>query len=179
MTHRGHRFLVLLFVLLGPTCVQAQGLELIDFNIEDQFDRSHRYTEYRGKIVVIVDSDKDGSEFNPLWSSAIHESLKNNSNYNRIVFLPVADVRGAPFFLKGFVKGKFPQNKNSWVLLDWDGHFARAYRFQPKTSNIVIFDADGKLLHSAHGRDVDGATLAEIIATLRVVLNDPSLANQK
>ena len=179
MTHRGPRFLVLLFVLLGPTYIQAQGLELIDFNIEDQFDRSHRHTEYCDKIVVIVGSDKDGSEFNQLWTSAIHESLKNNPNYNRIVFLPVADVRGVPFFLKGFVKGKFPQNKNSWVLLDWDGHFAKAYRFQSKSSNIVIFAADGKLLHSAYGRDVDGATLAEIITTLRVVLNDPSLANQQ
>ena len=50
------------------------------------------------------------------------------------------------------IKGKFPREKEFWILLDWKGHIAKAYEFQSDATNVVIFDSDGQLRHQAYGR---------------------------
>ena len=144
---------------------------MIDFEVKDQFGRVHSHQDYINGVVVVIGSDKDGSQFNGLWGAAIHDSLKNDPEYGRIAFLALADLRGVPFFLKGLVKGKFPKDRDKWVLMDWKGRFARAYRFEPESTNILVFAPGGKLMHRVHGREVEVDVLRGIIATVRDVLD--------
>ena len=40
----------------------------------------------------------------------------------------------------GFVKGRFPKDWHKWVLMGWKGSFAKAYRFEPGSTNILVFE---------------------------------------
>ena len=166
--------IILVSLLLCPIILQAQDSTLINFEIKDQFDRIHRYTAYIDNILIVIGSDNEGSQFNQRWSSVIHNSLKNDPGYERIAFLPVANVRGVPFLLKGFVKSKFPKEEDKWVLMDWEGDFAESYNFEEKSTNILVFDPNGKLAHRAHGRELEDDILEGILTTIREILRKGS-----
>ena len=54
----------------------APAEELISFEIQDQFKRKHRDTDFRGRVLVLVGSGRKGSQFNDAWESAIHDALE-------------------------------------------------------------------------------------------------------
>ncbi len=165
-----YRFLIFLIVLLLPSMVWSLESSLISFEVKDQFDRVYTDGQFRGSILVSIGSDKDGSKYNEIWTQAIYDSLKGEENFDRIRFLGVADVRGVPFFLKGYVRGKFPKEKEKWVLLDWKGVFAKAYEFEPEMSNVAIFSPGGALVHRTSGQTIDKHKLATVLAKLRSLM---------
>lgn len=171
MKHRAGLIIILVLVLVGPTTTHGQDSTLIDFEIKDQFGRVHSHQDYINRVVVVIGSDKDGSQFNGIWDEAIHDSLENHPEYGRIAFLALADVRGVPFFIKGIVKGKFPKERDKWVLLDWKGRFTKAYRFDPGSTNILVFAPGGRLMHRVHGRGLEVDVLRGIVTTVRDVLD--------
>ena len=152
--------------------VCALESSLISFKVKDQFDRVYTDWQFRGSILIIIGSDKDGSKYNEIWTQAIYDSLKAEENFDRVKFLGVADVRGVPFFLKGYVRGKFPKDDEKWVLLDWKRAFAKAYEFEPEMSNVAIFDQRGALAHRAYGQTIDKDKLAVILAELKSLMAD-------
>lgn len=147
---------------------------MISFELKDQFDHPHTEKELSGHIVILIGSDKGGSQYNPLWGKAIHDSLVNNDGFKRLKFLAVADLRGVPFFLKGFVKGKFSKDEKRWVLMDWKGTIATSYQFEAGASNIIIFKRDGKLVHKTAVHDLEQETLGEILTILRQLMRGES-----
>jgi len=156
-------------LFLTPFTV-AQDAALISFKIEDQFGTVHTNEDYLASIVIVIGSDKNGSKYNGIWAKAIRDSLKHENNFAQIKFLRVADLRGVPFFIKGFVKGKFPKEKERWVLLDWKGQFAKAHEFESEACNIVIVDRNGTVVHKAHGQDLDYEKLAMICEKLKELM---------
>jgi len=165
---------ILCSAVFVPFRLFAQDSSLISFKIEDQFDQAHTDQDYRDSIVIIIGSDKNGSKYNGRWTKAIRDSLKQEKNFGSVKFLRVADVLGVPFFVKGFVKGKFPKERESWVLLDWKGRFAKAYNFVSEACNIVIFDRKGVVVHKTHGRELDLEELAIICEKLRQSMKELS-----
>jgi len=164
-----------LLTLLGLVAVpptQAEQLQLLDFEIKDQFENVHRRSDVLGNIVLLIGSDKDGSQFNEAWGKAIHDSLSDHPQYNRISHLAHADLRGVPFFLKGSVRGKFPQNPDQWVLMDWKGVIAKTFNFAPKSSNVLVFAPDGLLVHHVSGREPDDEALRDLLNALRELLEE-------
>ena len=156
-------------LFLTPLTV-AQDAALISFKIEDQFERAHTEKDYLANIVIVIGSDKNGSKYNGIWAKAIRDSLKHENNFAQIKFLRVADLRGVPFFIKGFVKGKFPKEKERWVLLDWKGQFAKAYEFESEACNIVIVGRNGTVVHKTSGHDLDHEKLAMICEKLKELM---------
>ena len=80
-------------------------------------------------------------------------------------------MRGVPFFLKGMIRSKFPEDPDDWALMDWKGVIAKAYDFVPKASNTLVFAPNGTLVHHASGREVDEKAIQEIVAVLRDLLD--------
>lgn len=150
----------------------AQEAGLIQFEMKDQFDSLYSHEALANCVVILIGSDKDGSPFNSLWGKALHDSLQTHSAFEQIRFLPVADLRGVPFFMKGFVKGHFPKEKERRVLLDWGGKFAKSYRFTSKMSNIIIFDRNGELIYQTAARELHPETLAAMLQMLRKALEE-------
>jgi hypothetical protein len=134
--------------------------------MEDQFRRVHTDQEFLGKTIILVGSDGGGSEYNKKWAIAIDNKLKNEEVKYEVNWLPVADVSAAPFFMKGYVRNRFPKDKKKWALCDWEGAFDEAYGFRGGLSNILVFHSSGKLLYQCAGDDVDSEILDRIVAVV-------------
>ena len=154
------------------TPVSAQQSALVPFEMKDQFDRVHRHSDYADRILIVIGSDRSGSEFHDDWETALRDSLAADSSRVEIAFLSVAEVRGVPFFLKGTVKGKFSREEDEWILLDWGGLLAETYGFEPESTNILVFATDGTLVSHVHGRELDLEKLSAILAPLRQLQAD-------
>ncbi|MCP4145871.1 MAG: hypothetical protein GY752_11385 [bacterium] len=76
--------------------------------------------------------------------------------------LPVAHMKGVPFFLKGFIRGKFPKQPENWILMDWGGEFNKVYNFEPGLANIIVFDGQGEQLFKASAGELDQEIVSEI-----------------
>ncbi len=163
------RLFVLLLFGLGNTA-HAESPSLMSYQMEDQFGRVHSDEDVRGHVVVLTGSDKRGSTFNPLWIEAISEDLNRDVDIDSVRLITIANLRAVPFFLKGMIKKNFPQEPEKWVLLDWEGLFAKTYAFQPKASNTLVFSPTGDLLLKTHGREVEAEKLAVIVARIRAAL---------
>lgn len=147
------------FTLMGPFAAMSQERHLVSFEVHDQFDKVYTDKDYKGEILIIIGSDKDGSKFNPIWSEAILSSLQEKGDMEKVHMIGVANLHGVPFFLKGFIKGKFPKNHDDSILMDWKGTFAKAYHFDAKVSNILVFDQTGKLVLKTYGEEIENYKL--------------------
>ena len=159
-----------LIALVGTMTVWAQSPTLIQFEMTDQFDEVHRNVDYEGRVLYVIGSDAKGSEFSGSWGKAIYDALEEDEGIENLAALPLANLKSVPFFLKGTIKKKFPQEQDEWVLMDWKGQFAKAYDFEPRSTNILIFAPDGTLVHQAHGQEVEQDVLDGIVAKLRDLL---------
>lgn len=165
----------LLFLLLVTLAAgrpgRAEGPALVDFEIQDQFGDVHRSADVAGTVVLLIGGDREGSQFTGDWGKAIRDALGDHPRYGEISQLAHADLRGVPFFLKGMIRGKFPQEPASWVLMDWKGVIAKAYDYTADSTNVLVFAPDGALAHHAAGREPEGATLEDLLGSLRRLLD--------
>ena len=165
--------LLLTVLALAPGLpTHAETLHLVDFEIEDQFQNVHRRSDVEGNIVLLIGSDRGGSAFNGPWGKAIQDSLVDHPHYDQISHLAYANMRGLPFFLKGMVRSKFPQEPERWVMMDYKGIIAKTYDFAPKASNILVFSPDGALVHQASGREPDDQKVEQIETVIRQLLDE-------
>lgn len=165
----GTRLLIALLIPFGSAVAAEQSL--IEFSLKDQFNNRHTQQQALGKVVLIIGSDGEGSEFNDAWGTAINQAVTDHPDYPQLHQLPYADLRGVPFFAKGYVRGMMPEEPESWVLMDWKGRFASAYDFQPGATNVLIFGTDGNLKLHVSGQQPDSPTLARAIQELSVQLD--------
>ncbi|MCA9739897.1 hypothetical protein KC734_00040 [candidate division KSB1 bacterium] len=165
-----------LLLLFPATMVFSQQGKLISFELKDQFGREFSHEDFSGYVLVLVGSDKGGSTYNPLWAGAIHDSLTSHDQFDALRFIGVSDLRGVPFFLKGFVRSKFPKAKERWVLMDWKGIFPKAYQFEENHCNLLIFKRDGTLAYQTSVQDLVPDKMRVILTKLRSLLqaDDPS-----
>lgn len=152
----------LLASLPAPAPGLAAEATLIRFEIADQFDRPHSDADFRGRLLVLVGSDRKGSRYQGAWVRELRALIGERGSPDAVRLIEAADLRGVPFFVKGSVKRKFPSDERQWVLMDWKGMFARAYEFEPDACSVLLFDRGGELLHRAAGQDPDRKALAEI-----------------
>ena len=103
-----------IWIILTQTMGFSQETKLISFEIEDQFDRVYTENSWKDSILIILGSDKDGSKYNPIWAKAIYDTLQSKHPNLPVKQVGLADVSGVPFFLKGFVSGKFPEDSAKW-----------------------------------------------------------------
>jgi hypothetical protein len=151
-----------MIVLCLSLFLGAGASSMIDFEIADQFDRPHSAADMRGKVVLLVGSDRKGSRYQGAWVQALRAEA--------VPIVEVADLRGVPFFIKGSVKRKFPEDRSQWVLMDWKGTFAKSYGFERDACTILLFDRNGVLRSQDAVHELDEAVLERIlqrIAALR------------
>ncbi len=129
-------------VLSGASLEATESLDnskAPDFELPDQNEQVHTLRSFAGQTVVLIAGDKNGEEQCHQWGALIHKK------YGRqIRIVRIANVRKAPFFLKGKIKNDFKKDPHS-VLFDWDGIVFRSYGFKDEVPNIVLVDKSGIL----------------------------------
>ncbi|RKZ11562.1 hypothetical protein DRQ53_15875 [bacterium] len=158
---------ILVLLLLLPAFANAECTSLIEFEIEDQFKDKHTQQEILGQTTILIWADRDGSEYLELWDEALDEAFGDGEH--GVARRGVAHVKGVPRWipgLKGKIRGHFSRDKSEWTLMDWKGHFAKAYPLQEEQPNLLVFDAGGCLQGQIAGKEPD----AELIEAVRAAV---------
>lgn len=158
---------VLLLVVSGIAVADTSPPTLVNFSIKDQFDKLHTSGYYQNAVVVLVTGDRQGSKFIEQWAPALTDSVSGLISRYRVKFLPVAHLKGVPFFIKSTIKGKFPQEESKWTLMDYEGLFKKSYDLPAEMCSLVVFDRAGVLQLKKTVTDFDPEVQAEILAAIR------------
>jgi hypothetical protein len=171
------RFRLLAFLLSGivlglslPSF--ARDRPVLEYELEDQFRNVHTSSDILGSVVILIGSDKKGAEFNGMWGRAINARLIEHPHYDRVTNLGYANLKGVPFFLKSTIRGKFPQDEEAWVLMDWKGALFKSYGFVPKKANVLVFAPDGAFVHHAAGTEPTEDEVAELVDVVTGLLDE-------
>jgi hypothetical protein len=159
---------VLVFLLLAiPVFAEVEPTPLIDFRIKDQFGKLHTCGYFQNSVAIVVSGDRKGSAFIGEWSPILADSLSAEVKSFSVKFIPHAHLKGVPFFMKGSIKGKFPQTPDGWVLMDWDGEFNKAYELKEDRCNIVVFDKDGLRRIQVAVQEFDEPVFTRLLSGIR------------
>jgi len=145
----------------GGTLINSRFPEFV---LQDQYDKQVATRQWEGRTVILIASDKEGSEQNPAWVKAIRERYGE-----RIVLQGIADVRSVPFFLKNRIKKKFQKDRES-ILLDWDGVVFTSCGLKKNAPNIILIDKSGMMRH-IHSGFAEPAAMARLFAEADKLLN--------
>lgn len=167
---------LLMSVLSVGAAAQAADSALIDFELTDQFEQIHRDDDWRGDALLLIGSDRNGSQFSAAWERAVRENATGLADMGSLRIVHVADVSGVPFFLKSVVRRKFPGDAGNPIILDWKGVFAAAYGFEKDKANMLVFDRHAGLRHQVAAAEIDSKKLGELIDVL-IALSEPQNAN--
>ena len=97
-------------IVAGAQVAAATELQLIDFEIKDQFESAHTQQELKGRILIVVGADRKGKEFSDVWVEVVRDTLESTNRLDSVLLVSVANVKGVPFFVKGKVKKMFPSD---------------------------------------------------------------------
>ena len=131
--------LLALALAAAPLAAQAPAT-LPAFQVEDQFKRKHTEQEWSGSPVVVLVTSREGRTSLMRWYQAFLGSAPAG-----IRVAMAADTKGAPFFVKGAIRGSVPKDTLLPILIDYSGKLARPLRGSD-TLAAVYYGADGRLL---------------------------------
>ena len=146
----------------APLPAQAPlGALAPDFTLRDQYDSALTLGSLRGRVVLVVAVDRHGNQYLGAYTHAVRERFGRDS----VRIVPIANLRGVPFFMKGYVRGRFrgtnpDSTPKSSVFFDWGGVLARLYGFRESLTNVYLIDRAGVLRYTAAGRGTDPETRA-------------------
>lgn len=169
------RIQILVLVLAGA--IFAQDSTLIKFNMEDQYKQEYCHDQFLGKVLIVLGSDREGSQYNEAWGRMIHDSLRSSELEDSVTFVAVANLEGVPRLLRGFVRRKFPKNGHRSILLDWKGEFAKAYQYQDGCTNIQLFNRKGEIRHQFFGKEAGPQAIQELLKEIRYLFLDSSASS--
>ncbi|HVZ40198.1 MAG TPA: hypothetical protein VHI13_13045 [Candidatus Kapabacteria bacterium] len=141
------------------------GTHVPEFVIDDQFEHPWNASMFRGGVTVYVLSDRSGYEYSGNWTTPLLARFRNSP----VRFVPVADVQSVPGFLKGLIRGRFRDEFNYSVLMDWDGVLIKAFNMQEDVTNLVIANKSGIVEHVAFGTGTS-AQVESFAKRLEVIL---------
>ncbi len=158
---------LLMVLASGQSLADTADQNLVKFRIKDQFDKLHTSGYYQNAVVVLVTGDRKGSDYIPQWAPALNDSVSSLVNSYRVKFLPVAHLKGVPFFIKSTIKGKFPKEKEKWSLMDYKGLFKKSYDLPDDMCSVLVFDRQGVLRLKKSVTDFDQHVQTEILVAIR------------
>lgn len=151
---KGAQFLLLVYVSLHASYVSANtagiGQKLPQFVMEDQNEKEVKSSTFNGKQVLLFLADRAGSKLTPNWTKSLEPLYRN-----KVEFVAIANVSSVPFFLKGFIRGKFKENYSYTVLMDWKGDLWDFYQCQDDVPNVVFIDNGGIARYKISGKGTE------------------------
>ena len=151
MTVPSRRCLCSLLLMICTTAAVGAsiGSPAPGFSLDDQYGKTLQLSSLLGKRVLVICGDRAGSAYMGAW---VHGVGKNPD----LTFVRVANLKGVPSLLHGFVRHKFEGNDSKGkptvpVFLDWEGHIAHDYGFQNDLTNVYLIDASGLLRYTSAG----------------------------
>jgi hypothetical protein len=136
--------------------------QLPSYRLLDQFNRLVTDSSISRRASIIIVAGRSGSAAAERWTQRIRAALTPSGP----AVIPVADLAGAPRFLRGVIRGMFPKDSSVGVALDWDGIIGRPVRGDRIPLVAAVYGADGRLREwmSLSTKTEDLATLQRLVA---------------
>ncbi len=137
-------------ILAVLLCVDASAQNpAVCIELQDQFGAAQKLAFPATRVTVLTIADKKSAPQVDAWVKAL------DSRYGkRITIYGLADVHGAPGFMRGSIRNDFRKKYQHPVMLDWSGEVCRQLRHERGAAMILIFDREG----AERGRFVGTAT---------------------
>jgi len=131
--------IIFMWICIG-TQLLANGLgqKLPSFVMEDQYSKEIQSSLFKGKHLLLFLADRAGSKLTPNFTKVLEPKFRNKAT-----FIAIANVSSVPFFLKGFIRGKFKENYSYTVLMDWKGELWEHFSCKDDVTTVVHIDPNG------------------------------------
>ena len=130
-----------------------------DFTLKDQYDVPFSLSGERGRLVLLMSSDRKGSQYvghfrQTARSWRAERAERGDTAGLRVV--AIANLDGVPRLFRGSVRGRFTAKEpdgrpTSPILLECTVTVAKLYRARPDVTSVWLVAPDGALLWSGGG----------------------------
>lgn len=126
------------------------GQKIPSFTMEDQYSKEVQSSAFKGKHLLLFIADRAGSKLAPNFTKVLEPKYRGKAT-----FIAVANVSSVPFFLKGFIRGKFQENYSYTVLMDWKGVLWEHFSCKDDVTTVVYIDPAGIAKFKLSGTGTD------------------------
>jgi hypothetical protein len=126
------------------------GQKIPSFTMEDQYSKEVQSSAFKGKHLLLFIADRAGSKLTPNFTKVLEPKFRGKAT-----FIAVANVSSVPFFLKGFIRGKFQENYTYTVLMDWKGVLWEHFSCKDDVTTVVHIDPTGIAKFKLSGTGTD------------------------
>lgn len=153
-----------------------------DFALEGTSGATRRLSSYAGRVVILVYEDRDSSQQNDALKRELAARAQDATLSREVALLPIANLDGYGWWpARGFARDAvvdIARQQHHEILIDWSSTVARAYRFEPRTSHVLVIDRSGLVRYEAAG-GLDAAQRAEFFRVLETVVGSEARPAQR
>lgn len=172
---RGAVIAAVCLVSLGASALPGPGEKRPEIRLDDPWDRTLSFGQYRGMPTLVVYEDKGSAEQNKALKAELSELAKGDRYKKTIALVAVADVSAYDYWpVRGFVKDAIQvesHKQGTVIYCDWTGAVRRKFDLRKGDSNVVLYGRNDEVLFS-HAGPMDRARRAELIGLLRREVGD-------
>jgi hypothetical protein len=121
-----------------------------EFSCEGTSGRTRHLSHYLGRAVIIVYEDRDSNHQNDVLKQELAARARAQDLTQDVSVVPVANLSGFGFWpAQGFARDAvldIARQQQMEILIDWTGEMARAYRFRPARSYVMVLSREGRVL---------------------------------
>jgi hypothetical protein len=147
-----------------------------DLRVADAWDRPISPDAYAGKPMLVIYEDKGSVKENEPLKSELTAFANGNHDYvKRVALVAVADLSDFNYrLLRGFVRRAIKaeaSKRHISIYCDWDGGFRGTLDLPRKSSNVVLYGTDGKVVFARSGA-LSATDRAELFDLIRKELGE-------
>lgn len=121
-----------------------------EFACEGTSGQTRRLADYIGRAVIVMYEDRDSNHQNDTLKTELAARARAQDLSRDVSLVPVANLSQYNFWpAMGFARDAvvdIAREQQTEILIDWSGDMARAYRFRPGVSYVLVLTRDGRVL---------------------------------
>ncbi len=141
--------------ILAEDSVLIKKQVVAGFTLQDQYDAAHEIKFPRERPLILVVSDRKGSEGIAGWITPLAKQFRPELD-----FFGVADLSTVPKPLRAKIQGYFKKGLDYPVMLDWDGSVLKKFNYKKKEPNLFLINTRGEIVKSTFGLATEAALKA-------------------
>lgn len=120
---------------------KPQTSRATDFELPDQFQKTHALNFPRDQVCVLVFGDRQGAEHLQAWIEPVYYKFPG-----QIEIYGVAELSAVPALVRPLVRQMVKSRTKYAVLLDWTGQVAQSYGYEVGQSLVLVIDKAGNIV---------------------------------
>ncbi len=120
------------------------------FILEDQFEQTHQKKDLLGQKFIIIGGKLEHKDLRKQFIQKVREAISKD-----ITIVNIIDMHHVPSLLRFYARGKFPQKKSQWILLDWSGEVSKKSQFKEHGLSVLLFDTANQMQYRSYETAID------------------------